>query len=55
MAVEGVETAAQLAELEIIGATLAQGYFLCRPVPVDELAEHLAALRSDADVLDLGR
>ncbi len=41
---EGVETAAQLAELEAMGATLAQGYYLCRPVPVDELADHVAAL-----------
>ncbi len=53
--IEGVETAAQLAELEMIGATLAQGYYLCRPVPVDELADHLAALRVDRSVLDLDR
>ncbi len=53
--IEGVETAAQFAELEMIGATLAQGYYLCRPVPVGELADHLSALRTDAAVLDLDR
>lgn len=52
---EGVETAAQLAELENIGATLAQGYYLCQPVPVDELAHHVAALRNAGEVLELGR
>jgi diguanylate cyclase (GGDEF)-like protein len=52
---EGVETAAQLAELETIGATLAQGYYLCRPVPARELADHLAALQPDVGVLDLDR
>ena len=50
---EGVETAAQLAELRSIGATLVQGYYLCRPVPVDDLAEHVAALRADTAVLEL--
>ncbi len=52
---EGVETAVQLAELETMGATLAQGYYLCRPVPVDELADHVAALAADFAVLELDR
>lgn len=42
--VEGVETQAQLDALLALGASHAQGYFLCRPVPVEELADHLAAL-----------
>jgi len=42
--VEGVETVTQLDELRTIGASHAQGYYLCRPVPVNDLAEHVAAL-----------
>lgn len=53
--VEGVETQAQLDELHAIGATHAQGYYLCRPVPVGELAEHVAALDERVDARDLGR
>ena len=45
--VEGLETEAQLDQLRSIGATYAQGYFLCRPVPADELASHLAAISTD--------
>ncbi len=42
--VKGVETAEQLEELEQIGAVLAQGFHLCRPVPIDSLGEHVRAL-----------
>jgi diguanylate cyclase (GGDEF)-like protein len=34
---EGVETAEQLALTEMLGCTLAQGYFIARPMPADEL------------------
>lgn len=50
--VEGVETQAQLDELHAIGATHAQGYYLCRPVPVDELPDHAAALDERIDARD---
>ncbi len=46
--VEGVETAAQLEELIRLGAPLAQGYHLCRPVPAIGLSAHVEQLRSDA-------
>jgi diguanylate cyclase (GGDEF)-like protein len=36
---EGVETAAQLAELTALGADYAQGYWFSRPRPKEELAE----------------
>ena len=42
--VEGVETTEQLELLKSIGATYAQGYLLCRPVPVQDLATHIADL-----------
>ncbi len=44
--IKGVETPAQLDELKQLGTELAQGYFLCRPVPVDTLADHVALLRT---------
>jgi diguanylate cyclase (GGDEF)-like protein len=40
---EGVETAEQLLLLREMGCDRAQGYFLCRPVPAEELADHLDA------------
>lgn len=38
---EGIETRDQLDLLDELGIRAAQGYFLCRPVPVDALAAHL--------------
>jgi len=34
---EGVEDAEVLTSLERLGCGAAQGYFMCRPVPADEL------------------
>lgn len=51
--VEGVENQVQLDELHAIGATHGQGYFLCRPIPLDELPHHvrsIAPLRSAKEV-----
>lgn len=42
--VEGVETQTQLDELNVLGARYAQGYYLCRPVPVEDLATHVASI-----------
>jgi diguanylate cyclase (GGDEF)-like protein/PAS domain S-box-containing protein len=41
---EGVETAAQLAELRMLGCSMAQGFYLARPMPE---AEALAFVASD--------
>ena len=38
---EGVETAATLDQLAALGCDLAQGYYLSRPLPADELAQWL--------------
>jgi EAL domain-containing protein (putative c-di-GMP-specific phosphodiesterase class I) len=38
---EGVEDAQTWNELRALGCTLAQGYYLSRPVPPDELADWL--------------
>lgn len=38
---EGVETAEQLTYLRHLGCNEAQGYFMCRPVPLDELRQLL--------------
>lgn len=40
---EGVETAEQLALLRELGCTVAQGYFIARPMPIDDLLKWLAA------------
>lgn len=40
---EGVEDAADLERLRTLGCTLAQGYHIARPMPVDELAPWLRA------------
>jgi len=40
---EGVETAEQLLLLRDMGCAMAQGYFLCRPLPAAALAERLDA------------
>ncbi len=47
--VEGVETFQQLDELVRLEASYIQGYLLCRPVPAESLAAHVAGLRSDPD------
>jgi diguanylate cyclase (GGDEF)-like protein len=39
---EGVETEAQLTELQTIGCSEAQGYLISRPMPADEIAGFLA-------------
>jgi diguanylate cyclase len=39
---EGVETEEVLKELRALGCTVAQGYYLSRPLPPDELGEWLA-------------
>ncbi|HSW08377.1 bifunctional diguanylate cyclase/phosphodiesterase [Aquabacterium sp.] len=39
---EGVETAAQLAYLRIRGCDEIQGYWLCKPVPADEVCQFMA-------------
>lgn len=43
---EGVETAEQLAFLHAHGCDQAQGHYLCRPVPGDDVAEELIYLLS---------
>jgi diguanylate cyclase (GGDEF)-like protein len=40
---EGVENAEQLLLLRDMGCDMAQGYFLCRPVPAEQLADRLDA------------
>ncbi len=40
---EGVETSAQLDALTVLGCSLAQGYHVARPMPVDALIEWLGA------------
>lgn len=39
LVVEGLETPAQLAQLQTLGCRMAQGYLLCRPAPLAELPE----------------
>jgi diguanylate cyclase (GGDEF)-like protein len=48
---EGVETAEQLALLRKLGCTVAQGYFIARPMPIGDLVEWLAARRSARGLL----
>ncbi|HKX44996.1 MAG TPA: EAL domain-containing protein [Burkholderiaceae bacterium] len=43
---EGVETPAQVAHLRIHGCDEIQGYWLCKPVPADELCRFLARHQS---------
>ncbi len=45
--VEGVETLEQLERLQQLGTDLVQGYYLCRPVPINQLADHVDRLRAD--------
>jgi EAL domain-containing protein (putative c-di-GMP-specific phosphodiesterase class I) len=40
---EGVETREVLAQLEELGCDIAQGYFICRPIPAADLTEWLRA------------
>lgn len=42
LVVEGVETPAQLQQLQALGCRTVQGYLLCRPVPLEQIAEQLA-------------
>ncbi|MBF2098318.1 MAG: EAL domain-containing protein [Gloeomargaritaceae cyanobacterium C42_A2020_066] len=42
---EGVETAEQLAELQALGCPYGQGYLFCRPLPPDQVWDHLATTR----------
>ena len=37
LVVEGVETAAQLEQLQALGCRMVQGYLLCRPAPLAQL------------------
>jgi diguanylate cyclase (GGDEF)-like protein/PAS domain S-box-containing protein len=39
---EGVESEAAMQTLSVMGCDLAQGYFLCRPLPLDAIVEWLA-------------
>ena len=56
---EGVETELQIAELQALGAELAQGYYFSRPLPAVELQAWLSGCGRDvgritaATVLDL--
>jgi EAL domain-containing protein (putative c-di-GMP-specific phosphodiesterase class I) len=43
---EGVETGAQLAMAGELGCTFAQGYFIARPMPADEVVDWVAGWRS---------
>ena len=47
---EGVETEAVWNHLDALGCTVAQGYYLSRPVPPAELRAWLAARRAGAAV-----
>ena len=38
---EGVEGAGQQTQLQALGCDYAQGYYYCRPVPADQLEQHL--------------
>ena len=50
---EGVEDAETLAELAEMGCDRAQGYYLSRPVPPDELLAWMAAAEHRAEVTDV--
>lgn len=39
---EGIETAADLARLKILGCTMGQGFLLSRPIPLDQVEQWLA-------------
>ena len=45
---EGVETQEIWDKLRELGCSVAQGYFLSRPVPPEQLAEWLVERRGDA-------
>ena len=47
MVAEGVESERIWSELRRLGCTSAQGYYLTRPVPADELEAWLAAREHD--------
>jgi EAL domain-containing protein (putative c-di-GMP-specific phosphodiesterase class I) len=54
-AAEGVEDAAQLAVLQSLGCSYAQGYYFSRPVPADQLIRASRPLRAvDSDDGDDG-
>ena len=46
---EGVETQEIWEKLQALGCTSAQGYYLSRPVPPDELSAWLLERRAQAD------
>jgi len=46
---EGVETEEQYALLRKMGCTVAQGHFIARPMPIDQLVEWLAAREATCD------
>jgi diguanylate cyclase (GGDEF)-like protein len=46
---EGVETEEQLTQLRSLGVNFAQGYLLGRPMPVEQLEEHLDIARTARD------
>ena len=46
---EGIETAEEMQRLRGMGCELGQGFYLCRPVPPDEIA---AMLHTGAGLLD---
>ena len=47
MVAEGVEDQATLSALADLGSDLAQGYFMCRPIPAVELERWYRALEED--------
>ena len=46
---EGVETAAQYAQIERDGCNIAQGYYIAKPMPAGEIADFLAHFDAPAD------
>lgn len=51
---EGMETAEHIELISELGITAAQGYYLCRPVPAAELADHLTVASPYNTANDLG-
>ncbi|MES1941765.1 diguanylate cyclase/phosphodiesterase [Salinisphaera sp. T5B8] len=50
---EGVETAAQYAQIEHDGCDIAQGYYIAKPMPADEIADFLARFHNRRDAPSL--
>jgi diguanylate cyclase (GGDEF)-like protein/PAS domain S-box-containing protein len=48
---EGVETVRQLTELRALGCTAAQGYYLLRPLPPEEISDLQRAIRPGAPLI----